>query len=117
MASDIGTSAAKRVTPSLKVVLVLLVALASVLLVICVVAAVAPVHVARVGDSASYNCSPIGADNGPDARGNTCATHVRGRLTVATFAGFGAGLVGLLAFGVQAAAHRAPAGTEVPDGE
>jgi hypothetical protein len=113
MASEVDTRTAKELTAgtSLNLVLIVLVAVASVLLVICVVAAVAPVHVPRVGDSVSYDCSPIGGDNNPDATegAGTCAARVRGRLTVATLAGFGAGLFGLLAFGVQVGVHRAAA--------
>src|SRR5436305_7027172 len=94
---------------SLKLALIVLVSVACVLLAICVVAAVAPVHVPRVGDGVSYECSPIGADPGPDAGGSECARRVQGRLIVATVAGFGAGLLALVALGVEVGAHRAAA--------
>ena len=112
MATDVRRTAKDmRAGPSLNLALIVLVAVASGLLVVCVVAAVAPVHVPRVGDGVGYDCSPIGGDSNPDQTegSGTCAARVRGRLTVATLAGFGAGLFGLLAFAVEVGAHRAAA--------
>jgi len=112
MGADVRRTAKDmRAGPSLKLALSVLVAVASVLLVTCVVAAVAPVHVPRVGDGVAYDCSPIGGDSNPDKTegSGTCAARVRGRLTVATLSGFGAGLFGLLALGVEVGVHRAAA--------
>lgn len=109
MATEVDTVTAKATTtgPSLRVALIVLVSLASLLLVVCIAAAIAPVHVPRVGDSASYECSPIRADPGPDSGGSECARRVQGRLIVATLAGFGAGLLALTALGVHVGARRA----------
>jgi hypothetical protein len=108
--SEVDTHTANYMrTASLRVAVIILVAVASVLLVICAVAAVAPVHVPRSGDGVGYSCSPIGGDSNPDQTegSGTCAARVRGRLTIATLAGFGAGLFGLVAFAVEVGENRA----------
>ena len=88
-----------------RLVPLVLAVIAAAFLIVSVLSAFLDVRVPRIGDSASYRCSPIGSAIGLDDTGD-CTSHVRPRLAVATISGVSGGLFALLAFGLEVGFNR-----------